>query len=107
MIGFQFKTDAMGRATTALAPSADRHVMSLAAGAAKSLTVPAGAEIMLTNATGNVWVQYGGTSVLPAADILTGGAPELNPGARWIHGVTSVSFIAAQSCLVSVSFFGG
>lgn len=107
MIGIQFKTDAMGQPTTAMAPSTHRQVLALDAGTAKTVSVPAGSHIMLVNATGNVWVQYDGTAVLPSADHSTGDAPELNPAARWVQRVGSVSFVAPQPCLVSLSFFGG
>lgn len=106
MVAMQFKTDAMGRPTAAMAPSTNRQILALDTGVAKTLAVPVGTQVMLVNATGNVWVQYGGTVILPSVDNATGSAPELNPSARWVQGIATVSFVAPQPCLVSLSFFG-
>jgi len=104
---FVTKTDSMGRPTVTLEPSDSRQVLALAAGAPKTLAVPADATVMMVAATNNVWIQYGGTAAVPGADITDGSAPELNPGVRYVAGLSVIGFAAAAPCLVSVIFYRG
>lgn len=105
MQAFLLDDDVMGRASAVISPSSMRLVVTLAAGVAKSVAVPAGARRVMFNATGPLWVQYDEIPALPTDDILDGTAPELNPAARRIVGVTSLGLVAPAACQASLTFF--
>lgn len=108
MKGLLLATDDMGRPLDVIAVSDSRHALVLAAGQGKTLPVPPSATMMLVNATANVWVQYDGLAALPTTDDISGGAaPELNPGPRFIKGITAIGVCAAQACEVGVTFYQG
>lgn len=102
LIGLQ---DAMGAATAALTRSDASLVVTLAAGQAKTVAVPEGARVVLFSATGDVWVRFGAAAAVPAADVLDGSAPELNPAAREIAGVASIGLAAPSACLANLVFY--
>jgi hypothetical protein len=77
----------------------------LAAGVAETITVPTGAKVAIFNSTGNFYVNWLTTAAVPAADITNGSAPELNPVARDIAGLSSFSIIAPADCVVTVAYF--
>lgn len=97
--------DAMGRATAGLARSDTSFAVMLAAGQTKTITVPGGARVMLLNATGDVWVRFGATAAVPAADVLDGSAPELNPIARDVAGLSVIGLAAPAACTVNLVFY--
>lgn len=98
--------DAMGDHTDIINVSDSRHAVTPAAGVPKQVAVPAGARIVLANANGDFWVQYGATATLPAGDVLNGTAAELNPAGRIINGVTALGLVAPADCIVSLAFYG-
>ncbi|HEY0833590.1 MAG TPA: NAD/NADP transhydrogenase alpha subunit-like protein [Azospirillum sp.] len=97
--------DAMGTPVAAIEPSTRRLAVVLAANTPKTVAVPSGARILLLVATGPVWVQYGAAAAVPAADVLDGTAPELNPACRWIAGTASIGLAASAACTVSLCFY--
>jgi len=97
--------DAMGATTTALMRSDASFAVTLAAGQAKTVAVPAEARVMLFNATGDVWVRFGGAAAVPSNDILDGSAPELNPVARAVAGVASIGLAAPTACVANLVFY--
>ncbi|MBF0560651.1 MAG: hypothetical protein HQL37_01295 [Alphaproteobacteria bacterium] len=107
MEGFRVARDAMDRQTEIIALSDSRSVLMLAAGQAKTLTVPSGATVALINATAPVWVRFGGSAAVPSADITDGSAPELNPGPRLVKEGMTIGVAAAQSSLVNILFYQG
>jgi len=107
MIGFRIAIDAMDRPTKVIALSDTRHVMVLQPGQPRTVAVPSAADVVLVNATADVWVQFGGAAVLPTADITDGSAPELNPDARLIRGITAIGLVSAAACLVNLVFYQG
>ena len=79
----------------------------LTAGAAQSVAIPTGARIALfNNSTSNFFVAYTGTAVIPTTNITNGTAPEMNPSARDISGLASLSVVAQNDSILSVTFFG-
>lgn len=97
--------DAMGRRTDALNAPDCCLVVMLSAGVPKQVAVPSGAAVMLASCTGLFWVRYGGPAVLPTADILDGTAPELNPAARSVAGLSSLGLVAPADCVLNLSFY--
>lgn len=97
--------DAMGRPLSAVPVSVDRLAIVLVAGSSRMVPVPAGARLLLLNATSSVWVQYGGPASVPVTDITDGQAPELNPGLRDIKDVALLGLAAAGDCVVSLAFY--
>lgn len=77
----------------------------LTAGVPKTVAVPQDANIVMFNATGNIWVRFGAAAAVPTADITDGTAPELNPAGRIVTGVASIGLAAATPCVVSLSFY--
>ncbi|WP_349591996.1 NAD/NADP transhydrogenase alpha subunit-like protein [Azospirillum argentinense] len=106
MLDFRTHDDSMGRPTPTIELSDSRHVVALVAGVSKMAAVPAGAQRVLISATADVWVQYGTAAALPTGDILTGLAPELNPSARMIRGISSLGLASATDCMVNLCFYG-
>ncbi|MDQ2105708.1 NAD/NADP transhydrogenase alpha subunit-like protein [Azospirillum isscasi] len=106
MRNFRIYGDAMGAPSDILDVSDSRHVIVLAAGVGKTVTVPAEAMAVLFNATGPFWVQYGGAAALPVADDGGGSAPELAPAARRVQAGETIGLIAPFACTVSLSFYG-
>lgn len=98
--------DANHRLPSAI-PQADHRVaVTLSAGQAKSVAVPAGARLVMFSATGDFWARIGGAASVPAADILDGSAPELNPAARSLQGAGVIGIAAAAAATVNLVFFG-
>ena len=77
----------------------------LAADVHQIITPPADASFMLLNSTGNIWVRYGGTAVVPSVNITTGLGSELNPTLRYIGGITSIGIISSSETIVSAIFW--
>lgn len=94
-----------------LAPRYPSYVCALVltAGSAKSLSVPSWAKVVVFGASGGIdfYVSYGGTATIPSSDITDGTGCELNPVARIIEGVGSISIISSKSGVVTLSFYGG
>lgn len=98
--------DAMGRRTDFLSAPDTVKAVVLTAGASRLVPVPASARRVLAGATGNFWMAYGRAAVLPTADVTDGSAPELNPAARDLSGVTTLGLVAPADCVVCLAFFG-
>lgn len=98
--------DAYGHKTDILTPPPHRQVHSLAPSTAVTIPVPAGARAVLMAATTDYWVQYDGDAVLPAASITGGKAPEFNPMARSVAGLTTLSFVSEKAGFLSLGFYG-
>lgn len=98
--------DAMGTPTGVI--TAPGHVMAvtLAAGVAKQVTVPAGAKAALFSGSDLFWARVGGAAAVPNGDILDGSAPELMPAARQVSPGQTIGLAAPAACVVSISFYG-
>lgn len=86
-------------------PSKHIDAYVLAAGVAKSVTIPTGARVAIFNATANFYVNWNAVAAVPAADITNGSGPELNPVARDVTGDTAFSMIAPADCIVTIAYF--
>ena len=80
------------------------ETLSLAAGVAESVTVPAGATVAVFSADCNIVVKNDATAVV-IADTTDGTGGVLNPSARIVKGVTILSIISPTGGNVSVEFF--
>lgn len=80
------------------------NARSLAASTAESFTVPAGARFVIFSATCNFYANPTTTATVPG-DTTDGSAAMLNPSAWFIQGVTTISVIAGESCVVTASFY--
>lgn len=76
----------------------------LAAGTAKSITVPSGATHALFSATDDFYANYTGTATV-ITDTTNGSGSELNPVIRTLLAATTISVIAAQATNVTVTFY--
>lgn len=87
-----------------------QHVCSLylSAGVPKTVQVPSWATTVLFSATAltDFYVAYGATASLPVSDITDGTGLELNPTARRIAGVSSISLVSPNGGAVTLSFYG-
>lgn len=97
--------DAMGRRTDALNAPDCCLVVMLSSGVPKQVAVPHGAAVMLASCTGPFWVRYDGPAALPAVDIFDGTAPELNPAARSVAGLSSLGLVAPADCVLNLCFY--
>lgn len=106
MRAFLTADDAMGDGTDITSVSDTIHAVALTASVPRQVPVPAGARIVLTNATGVFWMRCGGAASLPSGDVLDGSAPELNPAGRIVAGVATLGLVAPADCMVSLAFYG-
>lgn len=83
-----------------------RAAVLLDGAAAKSVTVPVGANVAVFAATGEFWARYDGAAAsVPATDVTDGTSPDLCPGVRSVTGLAALSLAAPEPCTVQVSFF--
>lgn len=106
MQSFQTLTDVMGKSTNVIPSPNYVLALVLPPGTAKTVTVPADARVALFSATGNFWLGSTGAPAVPAADILDGTAPELNPSGRAVRPGQTLGLVASSACSVSISFYG-
>lgn len=106
MQSFQMFDDAMGKSTGILPTSNYILAIVLSPGLVKTITVPPNAQVALFSATGNFWLSVGSAPAVPAADILDGTAPELNPGGRTVKPGQTLGLVAPAACTVNLSFYG-
>ena len=94
-------------------PASDsiNHV-SLAAGVAKTFTVPADARILLfASAKSDGTAQrfyaryYGGAAVVPVGDVTNGAGSEDTPVLRDVTGLATISLISAAACIVTITSY--
>lgn len=85
--------------------SDSRYLVVLAAGTAKTITVPEYALIALFSADADFYAEYNTTAVVPTIDIMDGTAPELNPTLRSMLEVTTISVIASTNAILQISFY--
>jgi hypothetical protein len=78
----------------------------LVGGAAQAVTIPAGARVAIFSSNNNFYANFqGGSAAVPAVNVTNGTAPELNPVARDLTGLTTFSIISADSCVVTIAYF--
>lgn len=79
---------------------------ALAANTAESITVPSGARIVVLTCTENFYANPVTTAAVPG-DVTDGSASELNPQARSVVGVTTISVItaAAGGAVLTAAFY--
>lgn len=95
-----------GNMTFALRPSTCVLARSMAASTAESITVPTGARFVVFSATGDFYANYTTTATVPPDTAITDAcASELNPSARFISGVTTISVIAPSATILTASFY--
>jgi hypothetical protein len=106
MESFQILDDVMGKSSGVLPFSTSNFALVLSPGLGKTITVPPNAQVALFSATGNFWLSVGSAPAVPAADILDGTAPELNPGGRTVKPGQTLGLVAPAACTVNLSFYG-
>lgn len=106
MRSLQMVDDAMGNTTDIIEPPESSLVIALEPATPRSITPPAGARLVLFNATGPYWARIGGPATLPVTDILDGSAPELMPTGRALAAGQTIGLVAVASCLVNLTFYG-
>ena len=72
---------------------------------AQTITVPTGANFVNFSGTGNFYVNFTTTAVVPVSNVSNGSAAILNPGCRSVQGLTSFSIIAPASCVVTMEWY--
>jgi hypothetical protein len=93
------------------APLASDYVNArvLAANTSEAYQIPAGARYVNFTGDGNFYAKFAnatGTIAVPAADIVDGSAPVLNPGTREIPAdATWLILIAAQATVVTLEYW--
>lgn len=99
-----------GRASFSMAPSDTVNALILADGQPEVSPIPPGAAHVAFSATIDVYVRFGGESVMvavPAENELDGQAPELNPSMRFIpQDATHIAVVGSGAGVVTLSFYG-
>lgn len=99
-----FAGDPNSRHTFAPITSDTINSVSLAGGVAESMSVPSGANFVIFSSTTDFYANYTTTATVPG-DITNGTASELNPTARYLKDVTTISIIAPQAGVVTMAFY--
>jgi len=105
MVPFQISTDQNSWPTYAITFSDHINVQVLASGVAETITTPSGANFVLFSSTSNFYCRANGTAVVPTGDITNGSGSELNPVARSLRNVSSISLISPGTCTVTMAFY--
>lgn len=100
-----YKTRQSGQDTTALVPGDEVYFRTIASTIEETITVPAGAQVVLFESSLDFWVDYDNTAVVPVADAgpLT---VERNPGMRFVGDIAVLHIISSATGDITVSFFG-
>lgn len=80
----------------------------LAANTVETKAIPANKNFVLMSCSGgfDFYCKFANESIaIPAADIANGTAPELNPVMRAINGKSFASFISANACVITLSYY--
>ena len=85
-------------------PSGQVNSYLLAAGVARSITVPAAATKVLFSCTTNFYAINNGTASAPA-DVVNGSAAELNPAGWVVEPADVISVIAPTEGVITVSYY--
>ena len=84
------------------------NAMVLAAGVAETFTIPTDCTYLFMTATANFYARFSGTpAAVPSTEIADGTGSALNPTARHVGGLTSISFIAPTDCTITIECFKG
>ncbi len=97
--------DAMGHMVEGINYSSHIDYRVLAANVAESHVVPARAKYVLFSADADFYAKLGGAATVPAADILDGSGPMMNPTLRSLDGSTTIGLISPTVCLVQMEFY--
>lgn len=92
----------------ALRFSSHCNVLALLSGVADTITVPDGAKVALFSYPDavEIWVKVNDPVAIPAANIVNGTAPELNPEARQVTPGDSLNLISAgKDANIMISFY--
>ncbi len=79
----------------------------LAAGVARTITIPTGARIAMFHCTADKFsVSWtGSAAVVPVADVTNGTAPDATPTTRDVSGYSSFSVICAESAMLTIAYY--
>lgn len=82
------------------------NTLALVANTSKTVDIPAGATYVSFSPSDNFWVIEGaGPATIPAADIVNGNSPELNPTMKRLTPNTAqLSFISANTQLLNLTW---
>lgn len=81
------------------------YAVVLEASTEDSITIPTGATIAFIASTATFWMKIDGTAAVPLANVEDGSASELNPTSCVLRGNSTMSFISAQACTVTIAFY--
>ena len=99
------KSGANGEMTFARSAPGHIDARALAANAAESHTVPAGAKFVIFGSDGDFYARPNGTAAVPGGDVTDGSGSELNPVIWDLKGVTSIGLIASAVRVVTLTFY--
>lgn len=101
-----FKGSGAGPSTSFIPAPGYIDARVLAASTAEDHTVPSGMKFVVFSATADFYARYDATAAVPAADNELGTASELNPTARSLTGVSSISLISpTANNVVTMAFY--
>ncbi len=80
----------------------------LAAATAETVTRPSGAVVAVFAADQDFYVDWdGGTAIVPSVDKTDGAGVELNPAAREMGDLSTISVISPNACVLTIAWYGG
>lgn len=77
----------------------------LTANTNKAVTVPTGYHYALFISDADIWVNIGGVSAIPSADVTDGTGYELNPVVRRVEPGATIGVISTYATKVCISFY--
>lgn len=99
------RTGLLGGAAVFIPASGSVNSVSLAAGTAKSISIPSGAANVRFSANTDFYATFDGTTAAVPGDVTNGSAACLNPDYRTLDGVTAISVISASGGIVTAEFW--
>jgi hypothetical protein len=88
-----------------LSPPGYINAYVLTANIPQNVAVPEGSGIAIFSGNADFYVNWRDTAAVPAANVTDGTGSELNPGARYLEGISMFSIIAPAAAIVTIQFY--
>ena len=106
MHSLKLAADASGKIAIGMVATDHIDNIVLAAGVAKTYTIPTGAAYLLMSGTALFFARFGGAASIPIADVTDGTGACVAPEFREVpDDITTVSFISSVNCIVAIEVF--
>jgi hypothetical protein len=110
MVRIEMGVDNLGASVPGGVQQSDTiYAIVLVANTSQQIAIPTGASFVLFSCSGanDFYMKFVNTAIaVPAANIVDGTAPELNPLVRSCVGKSNISLVSGAGCVVTLAFYG-